>query len=114
MGTSYLYILWISNNLSNYTINDFSNELSRNTYAPGGGSVSALLGLLGSSLSCMVSNLTYDNKKFKEFQSIHYKSSEKLQKYSNELLYLINEDTIAYNNIISANPIFFTKYYPFL
>tara|TARA_B100001142_G_scaffold65922_1_gene65500 strand:- start:16450 stop:18126 length:1677 start_codon:yes stop_codon:yes gene_type:complete len=89
-------------NLSDYTINDFSNELSRNTYAPGGGSVSALLGLLGSSLSCMVSNLTYDNKKFKEFQSIHYESSEKLQKYSSELLYLINEDTIAYNNIISA------------
>jgi len=90
------------NNLSDYTINDFANELSRNTYAPGGGSVAALLGLLGSSLSCMVSNLTYDNKKFKGSQSIHYKCSEELQKYSRELLYLINEDTLAYNNIISA------------
>ena len=90
------------NNLSDYTINDFANELSRNTYAPGGGSVAALLGLLGSSLSCMVSNLTYDNKKFKGSQSIHSKCSEELQKYSRELLYLINEDTLAYNNIISA------------
>jgi len=90
------------NNLSNYTINNFTNELSRSSYAPGGGSVAALLGLLGSSLACMVSNLTYDNKKFIESQSIHYKCSEKLQIYSKELLYLIDEDTIAYNNIISS------------
>jgi len=91
-----------NNNLSEYTINNFADELSRNTYAPGGGSVAALLGLLGSSLSCMVSNLTYENKKYKVSQSLHYKYSKKLQEYSKELSFLINEDTNAYNSIISS------------
>ena len=91
-----------TNHLSNYSINNFADELSRNTYAPGGGSVAALLGLLGSSLSCMVSNLTYENKKYIDSKSIHYKCSKKLQGYSKELSFLINEDTNAYNNIISS------------
>ena len=50
----------------------------------------------------MVSNLTYENKKYKESQSIHYKCSKMLQEYSKELSFLINEDTNAYNNIISS------------
>ena len=62
-----------SKDLSNFTIKDFSDELSRNSFAPGGGSVSALLGLLGSSLTCMVSNLTYDNKKYNDKKDIHFK-----------------------------------------
>ena len=83
-------------------IKDFSDELSRNSFAPGGGSVSALLGLLGSSLTCMVSNLTYDNKKFNDVKDIHFKSSKKLQCLSSNLLLLINEDTNAYNKIIDS------------
>ena len=39
-----------STTLLNSKINDFANELSRNSYAPGGGSVAALVGLMGSSL----------------------------------------------------------------
>ncbi len=91
-----------SKDLSNFTIKDFSDELSRNSFAPGGGSVSALLGLLGSSLTCMVSNLTYDNKKYNDKKDIHFKSSKKLQSLSSELLLLINEDTNAYNKIIDS------------
>ena len=41
---------------------DFIKELSRNSPAPGGGSVSALLGAFGSGLSSMVSALSYEKK----------------------------------------------------
>ncbi len=91
-----------NNSLFDCSINDFANELSRNSYAPGGGSVAALLGLLASSLSCMVSNLTFENKKYKEYQSIHYKCSKELQIYSKKISLLIDEDTNAYNKIITS------------
>ena len=91
-----------NNSLLNSKINDFSDELSRNSYAPGGGSVAALVGLLGSSLSCMVSNLTFENKKFSIHKEKHFKASFDLQKLSNELSLLIDQDTNAYNKIILA------------
>ena len=86
----------------NSKINDFSDEISRNSYAPGGGSVAALVGLLGSSLSCMVSNLTFENKKFSIHKEKHFKASLDLQKLSNKLSLLIDQDTNAYNKIILA------------
>ena len=91
-----------STTLLNSKINDFANELSRNSYAPGGGSVAALVGLMGSSLSCMVSNLTFENKKFSLHKEKHFKASFNLQNLSNELSLLIDQDTIAYKKIISA------------
>ena len=50
----------------------------------------------------MVSNLTFENKKFNEYKSIHYKCSKELQIYSKKISLLINEDTNAYNKIISS------------
>jgi len=91
-----------STTLLNSKINDFANELSRNSYAPGGGSVAALVGLMGSSLSCMVSNLTFENKKFSLHKEKHFKASFNLQNLSNELSLLIDQDTNAYKKIISA------------
>ena len=90
------------NYLTNLSINDFMDELSRDSYAPGGGSVSALTGSLGASLTCMVSNLTIENKKFKNYLNLNLKSSIKTQRYKNVLLSLIDEDTLAYNNIIDS------------
>ena len=92
---------------------DFSDELSRNSYAPGGGSVAALVGLLGSSLSCMDSNLTFENKKFSIHKEKHFKASFDLQKLSNELSLLIDQDTNAYNKIIPRNLYSNFFFYPF-
>ena len=40
------------------TVQDFTDEVSRDTPAPGGGSIAALAGALGASLASMVANLT--------------------------------------------------------
>ena len=88
--------------LTNLTVKDFMDELSRDSYAPGGGSVAALSASLGASLSAMVSNLTIINKKYISLFNINNKSSIKTQKYKDKLIHLIDEDTSAYNNIVKA------------
>ena len=51
-------------NLASQNIYSFCDILSSSSPAPGGGSVSALAGSLGSSLSAMVANLTFGKKKW--------------------------------------------------
>ena len=95
----------ISNNSSsiiNLSVSDFANEVSRDSFAPGGGSVSALMGALGASLTAMVSNLTLINKKYISTFSFHEKSSASSQSYLKKLIKLVNDDTVAYNKIIIA------------
>jgi len=48
---------------------DFTDEVSRETPAPGGGSVSALSGALGASLSSMVANLTFSKSGYEKYSS---------------------------------------------
>ena len=50
----------------------------------------------------MVSNLTFENKKFSLHKEKHFKASFNLQNLSNELSLLIDQDTNAYKKIISA------------
>ena len=51
-----------SNHLTNLKISEFTNEVSSDSPAPGGGSVSALSGSLSASLIAMVSNLTFGTR----------------------------------------------------
>tara|TARA_B100000965_G_scaffold65580_1_gene51345 strand:- start:4749 stop:6437 length:1689 start_codon:yes stop_codon:yes gene_type:complete len=90
------------NELKHLSIEKFLNELSRDSFAPGGGSVSALAGSLGASLTCMVSNLTYGNDKYRKYSKICLQSSVKSQNYKDLLVALVDQDTIAYNNIVSS------------
>ena len=46
------------------SLNEFGDELSKNSVAPGGGSVSALVGNLGSALISMVAAVTFEKKGF--------------------------------------------------
>ena len=52
--------------LTEMTVSDFVNELSRSSPAPGGGSVAALCGSISAGLSSMVANLTYGKKGYEE------------------------------------------------
>ena len=53
--------------LKDLTVNDFLDELSSNSPAPGGGSVAALAAGLATALSSMVFNLTVGKKAYKEY-----------------------------------------------
>ena len=97
------YILESSNEkLSSLRINDFVDEVSSNSPAPGGGSVSALSGALGASLAAMVSNLTYNKKGYEQNNDIILDIGVRSQKLKKELLFLIDEDSNAFNQIMQA------------
>lgn len=85
---------------------DFVNEVDSNSPAPGGGSVAALAGSLGSSLSRMVGHLTIGKKKFRaldeETKAVFNNALSKLEIVKNDLVLLVDKDTEAFNLIMSA------------
>lgn len=88
--------------LIDLTVKGFAEETSRESPAPGGGSVSAYMGALGASLATMVANLSshkpgWDNR-WDEFA----KWAEKGMELQEELLHLVDEDTEAFNRIMAA------------
>ena len=81
----------------------FLQELSRNSPAPGGGSVAALSGSLGASLSCMVASLTHEKKEMLESKPLMDEIGIEAQSLKDSLSVLIEEDTNAFNSVIKAN-----------
>lgn len=88
--------------LIDMTLSSFADETSSESPAPGGGSIAAYMGSLGVSLGTMVANLSSHkrgwDKRWEEF-SIW---AEKGQIYKDKLLYLVDEDTKAFNKIMDA------------
>jgi glutamate formiminotransferase/formiminotetrahydrofolate cyclodeaminase len=88
--------------LVDYTVSDFADETASESMAPGGGSISAYVGALGVSLGTMVANLSAHKPGWDDRWEYYSKWAEKGQKYKNELLFLVDEDTQAFNNIIAG------------
>lgn len=83
-------------------VTDFVDEVSRDTPAPGGGSIAALAGALGSALASMVANLSigkgeYDSR-YKELCQL----AEKAQAAKDELVRAVDADTEAFNEVIAG------------
>ena len=80
----------------------FTAETASESAAPGGGSVSALMGALGAALGTMVANLSAHKRgwdeRWKEFSDV----AEQGQALIGELLALVDEDTAAFNRIMDA------------
>ena len=70
--------------------------------APGGGSVSALVGSLGSALVSMVAALTFDKKGFEASKEEMEKAGNKAQLIKQKLSKLVDDDTDAFNQVIEA------------
>ena len=81
---------------------DFAYETASESPAPGGGSISAYMGALGAALGTMVANLSSHkpgwDARWKEFSDWADKGQTILAK----LLALVDEDTAAFNRIMSA------------
>ncbi len=88
--------------LVDLTLRDFADELSRDSPAPGGGSVAALAGSLGASLASMVANLTYGKKKYKDAWEDMLKVGLKAQELKDNFLDLIDKDTEAFDAFMAA------------
>lgn len=90
------------NKLIDLSLRAFMNETASDSPAPGGGSVSAYMGALGSSLGTMVANLSAHKKgwedRWKEFSDWAVAGKE----IQNRLLNMVDEDTEAFNRIMEA------------
>ena len=80
----------------------FCNETLSDTPAPGGGSVAALMGALGVSLGGMVANLSAGKRGWEEKLRYFSDWAVKAQRLKDEMLSLVDEDTIAFNKVMAA------------
>jgi len=90
------------NKLVDFKLDDFADETASESMAPGGGSIAAYVGTLGVSLGTMVANLSAHKTGWDEKWEIYSKWAEKGQAYKKKLLYLVDEDTNAFNKIIEG------------
>ncbi len=90
------------NPLINMNLTDFADETASESPAPGGGSISAYMGSMGISLATMVANLSSHKRGWDERWEEFSKWAEKGQFYKDELLKMVDEDTHAFNRIMSA------------
>ena len=88
--------------LVDYTVKGFADETASESMAPGGGSISAYVGALGVSLGTMVANLSAHKPGWDEQWEFYSKWAEKGQRYKTDLLFLVDEDTNAFNKIIDG------------
>jgi glutamate formiminotransferase/formiminotetrahydrofolate cyclodeaminase len=90
------------NPLAKMTIQDFANETSSESPAPGGGSIAAYCGVLGSALATMVANLSAHKRGWDDRWEFFSKWGEKGIGCQNQLLDLVDRDTHAFNEIMKA------------
>ena len=83
-------------------LRDFTNELSIDSPAPGGGSVAALAGALASALASMVANLTIGKKGYEDVREKMIDTAVNAQRIKDELLKSIDRDTAAFNELMGA------------
>jgi len=88
--------------LVDMTCKGFADETASESPAPGGGSISAYVGSLGASLGTMVANLSSHKRGWDERWEEFSEWAEKGQHYKDRLLYLVDEDTRAFNRIMDA------------
>jgi glutamate formiminotransferase/formiminotetrahydrofolate cyclodeaminase len=91
-----------SSPLINMKLNDFADETASESPAPGGGSISAYVGVLGVSLGTMVANLSAAKKGWENQYETFSSWAEKGQAFKKQLLSLVDEDTASFNAIMAA------------
>jgi len=88
--------------LVNMDLRQFCNETLSDSPAPGGGSVAALMGALGVSLGGMVANLSAGKRGWEDKLQFFSDWAVQAQQLKDELLFLVDEDTAAFNKVMAA------------
>jgi len=84
------------------TVIDFTDEVSRDSPAPGGGSVAALAGALGAALASMVANLTYGKEGTEERDPELARVAEEAQRIKDQLIAAVDADSDAFQGFMDA------------
>lgn len=88
--------------LLDMSLKAFANETASESPAPGGGSISAYVGALGISLATMVANLSAHKRGWDDRWETFSDWAAKGQILKDALLKMVDEDTNAFNDIMSA------------
>ena len=88
--------------LIDLTVKGFADETSRESPAPGGGTISAYMGALGAALGTMVANLSSHKAGWDDCWEEFSNWADNGQKIQAELMVLVDEDTEAFNRIMEA------------
>ena len=91
------------NGLMDLSGKDLMDLISDSSPAPGGGSVSAIAGSLGAALVSMVASLTHEKKDYIGSRKKMNEIGLAAQDLKARLIYLVEEDTQAFNSILVAN-----------
>ncbi|MDC0145279.1 glutamate formimidoyltransferase [bacterium] len=96
------YLIDTDEKLVNKTIVDFVDEVSMDSPAPGGGSVSAVAASMSVGLVSMVANLSFNKKEFYKKRKKINKLADRAQQLKNDFLNLVDLDTLAFNDLMNA------------
>lgn len=88
--------------LVSMTLTEFADETASESPAPGGGSISAYMGAMGAALGTMVANLSSHKRGWDDRWEEFSNWAEKGQKFQNDLIRLVDEDTKAFNVIMAT------------
>jgi len=88
--------------LASMTLREFADELSSESPAPGGGSVSALAASLAAGLASMVAVLSHTKKGFEAKQSLLDTIAVRAQELKDQMLAAVDADTDAFDRLLDA------------
>ncbi len=89
--------------LAGLTVQGFADETSRDSTAPGGGSVAALAAAMAAALAAMVANLPHPKSAYAKVRAELEQVSVRAQQLKQQLLDAIDEDTWAFQRLMDAN-----------
>jgi glutamate formiminotransferase/formiminotetrahydrofolate cyclodeaminase len=88
--------------LASMTLRDFVDDLSSESPAPGGGSVSALAASMAAGLAAMVAVLSHTKKGFESKHEQLDRIAVRAQKLKDEMLAAVDNDTAAFDLLLEA------------
>jgi len=88
--------------LATMSVRDFMEETASESPAPGGGSISACMGSLGTALGTMVANLSSHKRGWDDRWEEFSEWADRGKAIQEELLALVDEDSMAFNRILEA------------
>jgi glutamate formiminotransferase / formiminotetrahydrofolate cyclodeaminase len=96
------YRLAAPGRLAGLTLREFVDELSSDSPAPGGGSVSALAASMAGGLAAMVAVLSHAKKGFEAKQPDLERIAVRAQKLKDQMLAAVDADTAAFDRLLDA------------
>jgi glutamate formiminotransferase/formiminotetrahydrofolate cyclodeaminase len=88
--------------LASMSLREFTDELSSESPAPGGGSVSALAAALGGGLASMVAVLSHTKKGFESKHADLDRIALRAQELKDKMLAAVDADTAAFDSLLEA------------